>query len=101
MPVFDAAVSKLIERTRGEGITVVIGGEFGRTPKVNTKAGRDHWPEAQSWAFTVDKGNGGVHGSTTDSGFAKGGIVTPEVIKSTILDLLGNEQDRGDLIPLS
>ena len=38
-------VEDLHERSR-QGCTVVCWGEFGRTPKINAKAGRDHWPKA-------------------------------------------------------
>jgi uncharacterized protein (DUF1501 family) len=37
---------------------VVISGEFGRTPRINPNAGRDHWGPA----FTVALGGGGIHG---------------------------------------
>ena len=49
LPVFDRAVSALLTdlETRGmlDETLVVIMGEMGRTPKVNGKAGRDHWPQ--------------------------------------------------------
>src|SRR5207237_732834 len=37
---------------------VVVSGEFGRTPRVNNNAGRDHWGPA----FTVALGGGGIRG---------------------------------------
>ena len=47
-PMLDQGVSALVEdlesRDLLEDVTVVVWGEFGRTPKVNNKAGRDHWP---------------------------------------------------------
>jgi len=39
-----ALVSDLEERGMLDDVTVVVWGEFGRTPKVNAGAGRDHWP---------------------------------------------------------
>jgi uncharacterized protein (DUF1501 family) len=39
-----ALVSDLEERGMLDDVTVVVWGEFGRTPKVNKGAGRDHWP---------------------------------------------------------
>ena len=37
---------------------VVVTGEFGRTPRINKNAGRDHWGPA----FTVALGGGGIQG---------------------------------------
>jgi hypothetical protein len=49
MPLLDAAVSSLVEdlhvRGLGNDVSVVIWGEFGRTPRINNRAGRDHWPQ--------------------------------------------------------
>ncbi|QDU39755.1 hypothetical protein Mal4_41020 [Maioricimonas rarisocia] len=48
MPMLDQAVSALIEDLDHRGmlddISVVVWGEFGRTPKINGNGGRDHWP---------------------------------------------------------
>jgi hypothetical protein len=48
LPIFDQAVSALVEDLHERGLaddcTVVAWGEFGRTPKINKDAGRDHWP---------------------------------------------------------
>jgi len=45
----DQCVSALVEDLEQRGmlddVTVVVWGEFGRTPKVNKNAGRDHWPQ--------------------------------------------------------
>lgn len=47
-PVFDRCVSALIEDLHDRGLdqdcTVIIWGEFGRTPKISSRVGRDHWP---------------------------------------------------------
>ena len=47
LPIFDAGISALIEdlgqRGLSDDVTVVVWGEFGRTPKINKDAGRDHW----------------------------------------------------------
>ena len=47
-PVFDRCVSALVEDLHQRGldrdVSVVVWGEFGRTPKINAAAGRDHWP---------------------------------------------------------
>jgi hypothetical protein len=48
LPLFDQGLSALIEDLHERGldkdVSVVAWGEFGRTPKINTNAGRDHWP---------------------------------------------------------
>jgi Protein of unknown function (DUF1501) len=48
-PVFDKCVSALVDdlHTRGlsDDCTVIIMGEFGRTPRISAQVGRDHWPQ--------------------------------------------------------
>ena len=48
MPMLDQALSTLVqdldERGMLRDVSVVCWGEFGRTPKINGNAGRDHWP---------------------------------------------------------
>lgn len=48
LPVLDSGVSNLVKDLKYRGmlddVSIVVWGEFGRTPKVNTTAGRDHWP---------------------------------------------------------
>ncbi len=71
LPNHDRAVGVLIqdlyERGMLEDTLVVSAGEFGRTPKINKDAGRDHWPQAQS--ILIAGGgyrHGQVVGSTSD-----------------------------------
>jgi hypothetical protein len=60
IPGYDATVSALLEDLDARGLLeqtlVVIGGEFGRTPRINNKAGRDHWPTC----YTTVLAGGGV-----------------------------------------
>jgi uncharacterized protein (DUF1501 family) len=48
-PIFDKCVSALVEDLHQRGLdkdcTVIIMGEFGRTPKISAQVGRDHWPQ--------------------------------------------------------
>lgn len=48
-PVFDQCVSALVEDLHQRGLdrdcTVIIMGEFGRTPRISAQVGRDHWPQ--------------------------------------------------------
>ena len=68
MPRHDRAVGVLIndlaERGMLDDTLVVSAGEFGRTPKINGDAGRDHWPQAQSILFA---GGGYRHGQVIGS----------------------------------
>jgi hypothetical protein len=70
LPQLDMALSSLVDDLHARGldkdVTVIVWGEFGRTPRVNQKAGRDHWPKVMA-AFLAG-GNmrtGQVIGSTT------------------------------------
>ncbi len=70
LPLFDLGLSTLIQDLNERGllndIAVVVWGEFGRTPKINAAAGRDHWPKVCS-AIVAGGGLrcGQVIGSTT------------------------------------
>jgi hypothetical protein len=70
LPLLDLGLSALIEDLDERGllddIPIVVWGEFGRTPKINPSAGRDHWPKVAS-ALLAGGGLrcGQVLGSTT------------------------------------
>ena len=75
LPMLDQAVSALVEDLHQRGldkdVSVVVWGEFGRTPTINKDAGRDHWPRANCAVL------------------AGGGMKTGQVIGAT--DRLGGE----------
>ncbi len=52
LPILDKGVSNLIQDLRDrsmlDDVTIVVWGEFGRTPKINSNAGRDHWSRVMS-----------------------------------------------------
>jgi len=52
LPTFDTGISALVEDLYDRGldrdVTLVVWGEFGRTPKINKDAGRDHWAPVQA-----------------------------------------------------
>jgi hypothetical protein len=62
LPALDGALATLFRDLADRGMLdrtmVVITGEFGRTPRINKDAGRDHWGPA----FTVALGGGGIKG---------------------------------------
>jgi hypothetical protein len=51
-PLLDNSVSALVQDLHDRGlnkdVSVVVWGEFGRTPTINASAGRDHWPRVNS-----------------------------------------------------
>ena len=70
---------------------VYCAGEFGRTPKVNQRGGRDHW--ARSMSVVLAGGGfkaGCVHGSTDAQGMAPSTeACTPDDVASTVFNSLG------------
>jgi hypothetical protein len=64
MPPLDQALSQLIldleQRGMLESTLVMVSSEFGRTPKINKDAGRDHYPKV----FSVMLAGGGIKGGT-------------------------------------
>ena len=70
---------------------VIVLGEFGRTPKINDRGGRDHWPHAMSVMFAgagVPKGQ--IVGATDrDGAYASENIYSPEDFACTIYSKLG------------
>jgi uncharacterized protein (DUF1501 family) len=62
LPALDGALSTLFRDLKERGLLertlVVVTGEFGRTPRINKDAGRDHWGPS----FTVALGGGGIKG---------------------------------------
>lgn len=73
-PVFDQGVSALVEDLHQRGldkdVTVLVWGEFGRTPKINAQGGRDHWPRV---AMALLAGGGMRHGQVIGSTDRLGG----------------------------
>ena len=55
LPMFDKGIAGLVqdlhERGLDKDVTVLVWGEFGRTPKINKDAGRDHWARVNSALF--------------------------------------------------
>jgi hypothetical protein len=95
LPPLDTVLSALIADLDQHGLLdstiVMCAGEFGRTPKVNKNAGRDHW--ARSMACVLAGGGfkrGYVHGSTDASGMAPDkDPCTPDDVAATIFQQLG------------
>jgi len=101
----DQAFSALIADLDAQGLLartlVLVTTEFGRTPKVNATAGRDHWPRV----FTVVLAGGGtkrghVHGSSNASGAEpESSPVTPADLAATVYHLLGIDPEHHLIAP--
>ena len=102
LPTWDQTVSALINDLDERGLlktTLVIAlGEFGRTPKINKDAGRDHWSNAMSVLFAGGGTPGGrVVGATDKRGYAAvERVLSPENFASTVYAKLGI--DPGKLL---
>lgn len=86
-----ALVQDLDDRGMLKDVTVVVWGEFGRTPRINPQAGRDHWPQV-SCALMAGGGmrTGQVIGSTNRLGeYAKDRPVHVQEVVGTIYRNLG------------
>ena len=70
MPMLDPALTALVEDLHQRGmdrdVSVVIWGEFGRTPTINKNAGRDHWPRVSCAALACGGMNHGQVIGATD-----------------------------------
>ena len=95
VPNFDRAYAKLISDLDQRGLLdttlVLVTSEFGRTPKINRTAGRDHWPKV----FSVAMAGGGVkrgyiHGSSDPTGAEpEENPFTVQNYASTVFHLMG------------
>jgi hypothetical protein len=95
LPQLDQVLSTLIQDLDDRGMLdstiVYCAGEFGRTPRVNQNAGRDHW--ARSMAVVLAGGGirrGYAHGTTDVNGMAPAtDPCTPDDVASTVFQQLG------------
>lgn len=95
LPVFDRGTSALLQDLTDRGTLdetlVVVLTDFGRTPRINGGAGRDHYPDAYSIAFAGGGIKGGqVYGSSDSKGaFPKNLPCTPPDVHATIFTAIG------------
>lgn len=100
LPILDTGLSALVDDLTERGlldeVVIVVWGEFGRTPRINARGGRDHWP-AVSPALLV---GGGIRGGRvigeTDRWAAEvlGGAVSFQDVVATLYHLLGLDPSR-------
>jgi len=98
-PQVDHAVAAFIEDTHNRGldqdILLVITGEFGRTPRINGSAGRDHWAPLSTLALA---GGGLTMGQVVGESNAKAEVpksnpISPQDLMATVFHVLGLPQD--------
>jgi uncharacterized protein (DUF1501 family) len=95
LPMLDqslsALVSDLADRGRLDETLIVCMGEFGRTPKINANAGRDHWGDCSStWLCGGGVRGGEVMGASDRIGaYPTRDRVDPVDVQATVYQLLG------------
>jgi hypothetical protein len=93
---FSALIEDLEKRGQLDSTLVLAMAEFGRTPKINISAGRDHWPDCYTMAMV----GGGVRGGSIYGASDKIGAypdldpVTPADITATVLWRFGIDPRR-------
>jgi hypothetical protein len=105
MPAFDQALAALISDLDQRGLLdttlVMVTSEFGRTPKINQDAGRDHW----SKVFSVVMAGGGVRrgaiiGSSGPTASEPEDLpVSPEDLATTVFHQLGIPAEKELMAP--
>jgi hypothetical protein len=105
MPPLDQALSTLLSDLSDRGLLdktlVMVSSEFGRTPKINNTAGRDHWPKV----FSTLLAGGGVKGglvygaSNATASEPEDSPVSPEDFATTVYHLLGIVADKELMAP--
>ena len=95
-PGLGTQIRDLHEKRMLDKTLVVCMGEFGRTPKINANAGRDHWGDCSCTLLAGGGTRGGVvHGASDRHGaFPKADRVDPVDIQATMYHCLGLDVDQ-------
>jgi hypothetical protein len=100
LPRWDQAFTALLDDLEQRGLMettlVVAWGEFGRTPRVNNDAGRDHYPNVFSAALAGGPVKGGrvVGASDSRGAFPRANPKTPQDVLATLYQHLGIDTGR-------
>jgi uncharacterized protein (DUF1501 family) len=100
LPMLDQGLSALLEDLGQRGLLeqtlVVVMGEFGRTPKINAAAGRDHWGSCQSILLAGGGIRGGrVHGASDRIGaYPASDPVDPVDVHATLYHCMGLDPEQ-------
>jgi uncharacterized protein (DUF1501 family) len=92
-------MKELAERDLLDSTTILWIGEFGRTPKINPQAGRDHFPQAWTCVFAGGGIKGGqAYGKTSDSGeeVTEGKVDVPDIL-ATLCAAVGVDPDTKNV----
>ena len=94
LPQMDQGLSALIEDLDSRGmlddVSIVVWGEFGRTPRVNAKAGRDHWGSVMSVLLAGGGLKPGIVGASNSKGEVPAASpYRPENVLATLYRHLG------------
>ncbi|GIW80863.1 MAG: hypothetical protein KatS3mg105_2670 [Gemmatales bacterium] len=105
LPPWDQGLAALLEDLKEQGMldkTIVWStGEFGRTPKINNNAGRDHWPRAMSMLLAGGGIPGGQVVGKTDKDGAEpvGDAYSPDDVAASFLRLMGIDHHKEYYTP--
>jgi hypothetical protein len=102
-PAFAALIRDLRSRDLLDRTVVLCCGEFGRTPRINPFAGRDHWPNGFSLALAGGGLNAGFALGETDPEGTKDPArpVPVQDVHATILSALGLDPGRENFVPFT
>lgn len=95
LPKFDRALAALVQDIYDRGmqndVLVMAMGEFGRTPRINSGAGRDHWPGAMSVVFAGGglKMGQAIGTTNTTAEYPTSKPYSPGCVLSTMYNALG------------
>lgn len=100
LPELDEGLAGLFTTLSQKGLlektAVVVTGEFGRTPKINPRGGRDHWPRAMFVLMAGGGVKGGqVLGASDENGMGPAGTaITPEEVGASFYHNLGIDFEK-------
>jgi len=105
LPQFDQAFAMLITDLAQRGLLdstlVMVSSEFGRTPKINATAGRDHWPKVFSVVLAgggIKKGN--IYGTSDATATEpEDDPLTVESLATTVYHCIGINADKELMAP--
>jgi len=105
MPAFDQGFTALVTDLERQGLLdrtlVMVSSEFGRTPKINQTAGRDHWPKV----FSVVLAGGGIKrgaiygSSNATASEPEKDPIGPQDLATTVYNQLGIVADKELMAP--